>query len=74
MRAAALGLWLAAALPAAAADYQPDAPLETYTGARDFAFRCKGCHGFAGEGTPGHVRASTASSGSSLRSRAGASI
>jgi hypothetical protein len=56
MRAAALGLWLAAALPAAAADYQPHAPLETYTGARaDFAFRCKGCHGFAGEGTPGHV-------------------
>ena len=51
-----LGLWLAAALPAAAADYQPGAPLETFTGARaDFAFRCKGCHGFAGEGTPGHV-------------------
>jgi hypothetical protein len=56
MRAAALGLLLAAALPAAAADYQPNAPLETYTGARaDFAFRCKGCHGFAGQGTPGHV-------------------
>jgi hypothetical protein len=56
MRAVALGLWLAASLPAAAADYQPDAPLETFTGARaDFAFRCKGCHGFAGEGTPGHV-------------------
>jgi hypothetical protein len=57
MRAAgALGLWLAAALPVAAADYQPGAPLETYAGARaDFAFRCKGCHGFAGEGTPGHV-------------------
>jgi hypothetical protein len=54
--AAALGLWLAAALPAAAADYQPGAPLETFAGARaDFAFRCKGCHGFAGEGTPGHV-------------------
>jgi hypothetical protein len=54
--AAALGLWLTAALPAAAADYQPGAPLETFTGARaDFAFRCKGCHGFAGEGTPGHV-------------------
>jgi hypothetical protein len=54
--AAALGLWLAATLPAAAADYQPGAPLETYTGARlDFAFRCKGCHGFAGEGTPRHV-------------------
>jgi hypothetical protein len=56
MRGAALGLWLAVALPAAAADYQPGAPLEIYTGARaDFAFRCKGCHGFAGEGTPGHV-------------------
>jgi hypothetical protein len=56
MRAAAVGLCLLAALPAAAADYQPGAPLETFTGARaDFAFRCKGCHGFAGEGTPGHV-------------------
>jgi hypothetical protein len=55
-RAVALGLWLAAALPAAAADSQPGAPLETFEGARaDFAFRCKGCHGFAGEGTPGHV-------------------
>jgi hypothetical protein len=54
--AAAAALWLAAALPASAADYQPGAPLETYAGARaDFAFRCKGCHGFAGEGTPGHV-------------------
>jgi hypothetical protein len=51
-----LGLWLAAIVPAAAADYQPGAPLETFKGARaDFAFRCKGCHGFAGEGTPGHV-------------------
>ena len=38
--AAALGLWLAATFPAAAADYQPGAPLETFTGARaDFAFR-----------------------------------
>jgi hypothetical protein len=54
--AAALSLWLAATFPAAAADYQPGAPLETFTGARaDFAFRCKGCHGLAGEGTPGHV-------------------
>jgi hypothetical protein len=53
--AAALGLWLAA-LPVAAADYQPGAPLEIYAGARaDFAFRCKGCHGFAGDGTLGHV-------------------
>jgi hypothetical protein len=56
MRGAAVGLWLAATLPAAAADYQPGAPLETVAGARaDFAFRCRGCHGFAGEGTPGHV-------------------
>jgi mono/diheme cytochrome c family protein len=56
MRGAAVGLWLAATLPAAAADYQPGAPLDTFAGARaDFAFRCKGCHGFAGEGTPGHV-------------------
>jgi hypothetical protein len=55
-KAAAVGLWLAATLPAAAADYQAGAPLETFTGARaDFAFRCKGCHGFAGEGTSGHV-------------------
>lgn len=55
-RAATVGLWLAVALPASAADYQAGAPLETYEGARaDFAFRCKGCHGFAGEGTPGHV-------------------
>ena len=56
MRTAAIGLWLAASWPAAAADYQPGAPLETFTGARaDFTFRCKGCHGFAGQGTPGHV-------------------
>ena len=55
-KAAAIGLWLAASWPALAADYQPNAPLETFTGARaDFTFRCKGCHGFAGEGTPGHV-------------------
>jgi hypothetical protein len=55
-RALAAGLWLAAAWPATAADYQPGAPLETFTGARaDYTFRCRGCHGFAGEGTPGHV-------------------
>jgi hypothetical protein len=55
LKAATLGLWLVA-FPALAADYQAGAPLETFTGARaDFAFRCKGCHGFAGEGTPGHV-------------------
>jgi hypothetical protein len=49
-----LGLGWAAA--AAAADYAPGAPLETLSGPRvDFALRCRGCHGFAGEGTPGHV-------------------
>ena len=55
-RIAATLVWLAGSLPVAAADYQAGAPLEVYEGARaDFAFRCKGCHGFAGEGTPGHV-------------------
>lgn len=55
--ASAAVAWIGAAvLPAFAADYEPGAPLEVYEGARaDFAFRCKGCHGFAGEGTPGHV-------------------
>ncbi len=39
-----------------AADYAPGQPLEQFAGPRaDYAFRCKGCHGFAGEGTPGHV-------------------
>jgi hypothetical protein len=39
-----------------AADYAPGQPVERFTGPRaDYAFRCKGCHGFAGEGTPGHV-------------------
>ena len=49
-----LGLGL---VPAAlSADYLPGAPLQQLTGARaDFALRCRGCHGFAGEGTPGHV-------------------
>ena len=47
---------LAAAVPARAADYAPGNPLERFAGARaDYAFRCKGCHGFAGQGTPGHV-------------------
>jgi hypothetical protein len=47
---------LASPTLAAAADYAPGAPLERFTGARaDYAFRCKGCHGFAGEGTAGHV-------------------
>lgn len=45
-----------AAGPASAADYMPGQPLERFANARaDYAFRCKGCHGFAGEGTPGHV-------------------
>ena len=52
--AALLGLSLATA--AVAADYVPGAPLERLSGPRvDFALRCRGCHGFAGEGTPGHV-------------------
>jgi hypothetical protein len=39
-----------------AVDYAPGQPLERFAGPRaDYAFRCKGCHGFAGEGTPGHV-------------------
>jgi hypothetical protein len=39
-----------------AADYAPGQPLERFAGPKaDYAFRCKGCHGFAGEGTPGHV-------------------
>jgi hypothetical protein len=39
-----------------AADYVPGQPVERFTGPRaDYAFRCKGCHGSAGEGTPGHV-------------------
>ena len=52
----ALLLWLALGAGAGAADYTPGAPLEQLTGPRiDFALRCRGCHGFAGEGTPGHV-------------------
>ena len=35
---------------------RPASPLQRLTGPRaDFALRCRGCHGFAGEGTPGHV-------------------
>lgn len=58
---AALRLGLAATLllvaPAASAtDYAAGRQIERFNGARaDFAFRCKGCHGFAGQGTPGHV-------------------
>lgn len=57
MRAARLAaLLLAAALPAAAADYTPGRPLESHGGARlDYALKCKGCHGLWGQGTPGHV-------------------
>jgi len=46
-----------AAKPAAAGDPEVALPdLPTVTGpAADFAFRCRGCHGLAGEGTPGHV-------------------
>lgn len=52
----ALVALLLAAGPAAGADYAPGAALERFAGARaDYALRCKGCHGFAGEGTPGHV-------------------
>ena len=54
--AIALLFGLAWGATAAAADYVPGAPLETLSGPRvDFALRCRGCHGFAGEGTPGHV-------------------
>lgn len=50
-----LGALLAAG-PASGADYAPGQPVERFEGARaDYALRCKGCHGFAGEGTPGHV-------------------
>lgn len=57
MRAARLAaLFLAGALPAAAADYAPGRPLESHGGARlDYALKCKGCHGLWGQGTPGHV-------------------
>lgn len=50
-------LWACLSLgPAQAADPGLAHPLEHYSGAKaDFAFRCKGCHGLAGEGTPGHV-------------------
>ena len=52
----ALLVWLALGPGASAADYTPGAPLEQLSGPRiDFTLRCRGCHGFAGEGTPGHV-------------------
>ena len=49
-------VWFGLASSGAAADYAPGQPLEQLTGPRaDFSLRCRGCHGFAGEGTPGHV-------------------
>lgn len=53
--AAALGAL--AAGPVAAHDPdagRPDLPVVTGA-AKDFSLRCRGCHGFEGEGTPGHV-------------------
>lgn len=57
MRLAGSALLLSLAFrTASGADYTPGAPLEQLTGPRiDFTLRCRGCHGFAGEGTPGHV-------------------
>jgi mono/diheme cytochrome c family protein len=54
---AAVLLLALAATPAAAGDPEVARPgLPTVAGpAADFAFRCRGCHGLAGEGTPGHV-------------------
>lgn len=53
---ALLALSVLLAAGARAADYVPGEPLERLTGPRvDFALRCRGCHGFSGEGTPGHV-------------------
>lgn len=55
--AVAAALLALAAAPAAARDPEVSRPdLPTVTGAAaDFSHRCRGCHGFAGEGTPGHV-------------------
>jgi hypothetical protein len=52
-----LVLLVLTALPAAARDPEVSRPdLPTVTGAAaDFSHRCRGCHGFNGEGTPGHV-------------------
>lgn len=53
---ATLALFLVSLGPARAVDYAPGRPVEVHTGARlDYALKCKGCHGLAGEGTPGHV-------------------
>jgi mono/diheme cytochrome c family protein len=52
----AAALLLLAATPAAAADPEIRPDLDRYAGAAlDYARRCKGCHGFRGQGTPGHV-------------------
>jgi mono/diheme cytochrome c family protein len=52
----AAALLLLAATPAAAADPEIRPDLDRYAGAAlDYAHRCKGCHGFRGQGTPGHV-------------------
>lgn len=49
-------LLLLVAATAWATDYAPGQAVERFGGPRaDYAFRCKGCHGFAGQGTPGHV-------------------
>lgn len=46
----------AVAGPAFAADPELARPVKDYAGAElDFALRCKGCHGFEGQGTQGHV-------------------
>ncbi|MDF1585617.1 c-type cytochrome [Marinimicrococcus flavescens] len=51
-----LAMAAALAWPAAAADPELAAPVKAYEGAElDFTLRCKGCHGFEGQGTEGHV-------------------
>lgn len=47
---------LACAVSASANDYVPGRPLQQVSGpGADFTFHCRGCHGWGGEGTPGHV-------------------
>jgi hypothetical protein len=56
LAAALLAVVLGAAGPTRAAEEGMREGVQHYDGARaDYAFRCKGCHGFSGEGTPGHV-------------------
>jgi hypothetical protein len=53
---AAAAILLASLALASANDYVPGQPLEQVAGPRaDFTFHCRGCHGWGGEGTPGHV-------------------